>query len=99
MLCSRRLTLIVLVLSSFLATAVAKPKLRVASDGFPTGQSTPEGAASDLARAFITRDAERFRSVCVRPWGAGQARTDYSAYLDGVVQHLRAKESPSSDDP
>ena len=96
---SGKLTLIALLLPCLFATAAAKPKVKVASDGFPTGQSTPEGAASDLARAFIARDAGRFRSVCVRPWAAGRARNDYSAYLDGVVKHLRAKDAPPSDDP
>lgn len=94
-----KLALAVLLSCSLFAGASAKPKVKVASDGFPTGQSTPEGAAGDLARAFITRDGQRFRSVCVRPWGAGQARAEYLTYLDGVAQHLQPKESPSPDDP
>lgn len=95
----RRLALVALLLLSLFSSAVAKPKVKVAPNGFPTGQSSPEGVASDLARAFITRDAERFRSLCVRPWGQGQARRGYSAYIDGVTQHLRGKEPPSSGDP
>ena len=84
---------------SLMASSVAKPRLKVAADGFPAGQTTPEGAASDLARAFMMRDAARFRSVCIRPYGAGRARTDYSAYLDGVTGHLQEKAQPSPDDP
>ena len=32
-------------------------------DGFPTGRSTPEGAASDMARSFLLHDFERFNEV------------------------------------
>jgi hypothetical protein len=89
-----------LLFSSCISSAAAKPKLKVANDGFPTGQDTPEGAASDLARAFMARDAARFRSICIRPYGAGQSRADYMGYLDGVTAHFRQKDrTPSPDDP
>lgn len=89
-----------LLVAFLLSLAAAKPRLKVAGDGFPTGQDTPEGAASDLARAFMTRDATRFRSLCIRPYGAGKSRGDYMAYLDGVSDHLnQTKENPSPDDP
>jgi hypothetical protein len=45
----RIVTLIVLLVASLVGSSAAKPRLRVAADGFPTGQATPEGAASDLA--------------------------------------------------
>lgn len=99
---SRRsaVTLIVLFVSSVISSSAAKPKLRVAADGFPTGQGTPEGAASDLARAFMMRDATWFRNICIRPYGGGQARTEYIAYLDGVSEHLKQQRGgPSPDDP
>ena len=92
-------TLVVLLLSSLIGTAAEKPKLRVAGDGFPTGQATPEGAASDLARAFIARDSVRFRNICIRPYGGGQARAEYTQYLDGVSEHLTQRGNPSPDDP
>jgi hypothetical protein len=80
-------------------TSSGKPKLKVAADGFPVGQATPEGAASDLARAFMTRNAGAFRKVCIRPYG-GQGRSEYTDYLDGVFAHLRqATGSPTPDDP
>jgi hypothetical protein len=78
----------------------AKPKLKVAADGFPAGPTTPEGAATDLTRAFMQRDAAMFRKVCIRPYGEGQGRAEYTSYLDGVSDHLRrATEKPSPDDP
>jgi len=47
----------------------------------------------------MMRDATWFRSVCIRPYGAGRARTDYAAYLDGVSGHLQENVQPSPDDP
>ncbi len=91
---------VVLLLVSTLAAGSPKPKIKVASDGFPTGQQTPEGAAADLARAFIFRDAAGFRAVAIRPYGTGQNRADYEAYLKGVENHLKqAKGKLSPDDP
>ena len=75
-----------------------KPKPQVAQDGFPTGQTSPEGAASDLARAFIKQDVHWFRSLCVRPYGAGQSRTEYVAYLADVSSHFR-HDKPQQDYP
>lgn len=43
-----------------------RPRLVVTPDGFPAGHDTPEGAACDLARAFIERDAETIRAEAVR---------------------------------
>lgn len=36
----------------------------IASDGFPTGRSSAEGVACDLARAFIECDISKFKSAC-----------------------------------
>ncbi len=94
----RQAPFLALLVCCLISGSAAKPKLRVASDGFPTGQDTPEGAASDLARAFMMADTAQFRSVCIRPYGAGPA--DYLEYLDGVTRHLRQEKGhPSPDDP
>jgi hypothetical protein len=61
-----------LLLLILIGNSSAKPKLKVANDGFPAGQNTPEGAATDLARAFMTRDAFAFRKVCIRHEGPRQ---------------------------
>jgi hypothetical protein len=100
MLCCRNIVSVMLQLASLNGNSAAKPKIRVAGDGFPTGQDTPEGAASDLARAFMMRDAAQFRRICLRPYGAGQARAEYIEYLDGVSNHLQQEEgSPAPDNP
>ncbi len=84
----------------FIAATGVKPKIQVANDGFPTGQETPEGTASDLARSFIQHDARSFRSLCVRPFSAGQAKIDYTDYLDGVAGHMaQEKQFPAQDSP
>jgi hypothetical protein len=77
----------------------AKPRLKTAADGFPAGQDTPEGAASDLARAFIKQDALGFRRICIRPYGAGQARAEYVEYLQGVSTRLKPESVVSPDNP
>jgi len=62
-----------------LAIAEEQPKdekksaLVVSADGFPSGNATPEGAACDLARAFIKTDAELFKKSCIEP--LAEART------------------------
>jgi hypothetical protein len=85
----RKTALTVLLLLCFVGASTAKPRITVATDGFPTGQDTPEGAAVDLARAFMRQDAAQFRQICIRPYGAGSARADYVKYLDRVVAHFR----------
>lgn len=97
--CSRIVTLITLLVASIAGTSAAKTRLKVATDGFPTGQATPEGAASDLARAFIARDAVGFRNTCIRAYGGSQTRTEYTQYLNGVSDHLKQKGDSSRDDP
>ena len=98
---SRKKVILAMLLVSFLVSgSEARRKLRVSGDGFPTGQATPEGAASDLARTFMTRDAAWFRRVCIRPYGAGKSRADYSEYLAGVSENLKRENgNPSPDDP
>jgi len=98
--CLKAAALIVLLVSSLVGSSAAKPRLRVAADGFPTGQTTPEGAASDLARALVARDAAGFRNTCIRPYGGGQARAEYVQYLGGIPDHLKQEKiNRSPDDP
>ena len=89
--------------SSLLAAdSGVKPALKVAPDGFPSGHGTPEGAASDLARAFIRRDAVLFTNTCVRIYSGGQSGADYAAFLKSAIAGMRAeaaKKTPSPDSP
>lgn len=76
----------------------SKPKLRVAVDGFPAGHDTPEGVATDLARAFINRDAALFSSTSVRLHGSGAGRASYARFLHDRVEDIKqeaAKKEPS----
>lgn len=60
------------------------PKPSIGADGFPTGQNSPEGAACDLARAFVRADSAQFRSACV-PLKRGSSSGDaYNNFLDQV---------------
>lgn len=93
---------LVLVSCSFGADEAAKPKLKVAADGFPSGQDTPEGAACDLARSFIKRDVALFTNTCISPFGGGQNRTNYQTFLDTAIRGLKqeaTKKEPSPGGP
>jgi len=79
-----------------------KPELIVAADGFPAGNATPEGAACDLARAFIQRDVELFRKTCITPFGGGENKTEYAEFLKNVgasIEKEAKKVEPSPSGP
>jgi hypothetical protein len=69
-------------------TAPSKPAIHVTPDGFPAGHDTPEGAACDLARAFIQFDPKRFDDVCIAPFGGGENRAKYERFLKDVRQSI-----------
>jgi hypothetical protein len=80
----------------------AKPKLRVATDGLPSGHDSPEGAACDLARSFINRDDKLFSSTSIRLYGGGNGREAYAKFLQQTVQSIKAeaaKKEPSPQGP
>ena len=81
---------------------IQKPTIRVATDGFPVGQDTPEGVAADFARAFIKSDVGLFSSSCIRPYGGGKVRQDYSRLLKATVDGMkeeRQRQTPSLRNP
>jgi len=63
--------------------------LQVAADGFPAGHETPEGAAADLARAFIRHDVQLFNATCIKPFAGGVSRREYSAFLKATGDSIR----------
>ena len=82
--------------------AAGKPKLKVAPDGFPSGHGTPEGAACDLARAFIRHDIALFNVTCIRPYDKGKAAADYAAFLRSTIAGMKtdaAKKKPAVGSP
>jgi hypothetical protein len=89
-------------LFSLAADSGAKPTLKVAADGFPSGHGTPEGAACDLARAFIRRDPTLFTNTCVRIYSSGKSGADYAAFLKNAIAGMKteaARKTPSPDGP
>jgi hypothetical protein len=90
------------VLCAIATDTTGKPKLKVSGDGFPSGHDIPEGAACDLARAFIKRDHVLFTNTCVRLYGGGKAREDYATFLTNTVESMKqeaAKKEPSPSGP
>jgi len=83
---------------SFTAAAAEKSKIKVAEDGFPTGHETPEGAACDLARAFITHDVSAFNRTCVRLY-AGTGPKDYAAFLRSTAESMKAEAARKEPSP
>ena len=78
-------------LCSLAADKTTKPKLKVTADSFPSGHDTPEGAACDLARAFIEHDAGLFTQTCIRVYGGGKGASDYAAFLKSTVENIKAE--------
>ncbi len=82
--------------------AEKKPAMKVEKDGFPSGHETPEGAACDLARAFINRDANLFKQTCIAPFGGGENRKSYEEFLQTTEAAIKAealKKEPSPGGP
>jgi len=85
-----------------LAAQGSKPVLVVTKDGFPAGHGSPEGAACDLARAFIRRDAGLFQDTCIHPFGGGEDRQRYEHFLAEMTKIIKAeskKTEPSKGGP
>ena len=76
----------------------AKPKIKVAADGFPAGHNTPEGVACDLARAFIKHDMVLFTNTCIQPFGASETfGTNYQTFLK--LDFIHSSEGDTTDLP
>ncbi len=84
------------------ARQTPKQELKVAADGLPSGHDTPEGAACDLARAFINRDESLFSRTCVRLYAGGKGPEAYAKFLRETLQSIEqeaAKKEPSPQGP
>lgn len=96
------LTCVILTACFSLAAEDAKTKIKVAEDGFPAGHDTPEGAACDLARAFIKRDVALLKDTCIRLYTGSKGPEDYAKFLQGVTDSMKeeaAKKEPSPGGP
>jgi hypothetical protein len=81
----------------FVATAAATAAFAASSDGFPSGAATPEGAACDFARAFIQRDAGLFEAASLQPFGGGDSRAEYEAFLKETKAAILAEAKRPAD--
>jgi hypothetical protein len=82
------------IVSTWAADPPAKAPIKVSEDGFPSGSSTPEGAACDLARAFVRRNGTLFVKVCIPPFGTPESKQAYQDFLDKVTGDMAKGESP-----
>lgn len=76
-----------------------KPILRVGKDGLPSGHATPEGAACDLARAFIQHNPTLFKSACIKPFGGAQTQKEYRDFLQKTAQSIAADAKQAAPSP
>jgi hypothetical protein len=79
-----------------------KPKLKVATDGLPSGHDTPEGVACDLARSFINRDEKLFSTTSIRLYAGGSGPEAYTKFLEETAESIKAgaaKKEPSPQGP
>lgn len=79
-----------------------KPSLLLQKDGYPSGQTSPEGATCDLARAFIQRKVTLFKSTCIKPIGDGESAKEYGAFLKQMANSFATeakKKTPSPGGP
>ena len=96
------LSIFLVSLGAHAAKEQPKPVLTVGKDALPFGQSSPEGAACDLARAFINRDSKLFLSTCIKPIGGDESQKKYQTFLDIVVNDMgkeSKKKAPSPSGP
>ncbi|HVS72317.1 MAG TPA: hypothetical protein VHQ47_13765 [Phycisphaerae bacterium] len=78
--------------------AGTQPAVALGKDGFPTGPETPEGAACDLARAFIGCDSGLFGKRCVRLYAdGGKGPAAYADFLKATEEAIQAagKKAPA----
>ncbi len=91
--------LIICATATTTSPAAADPTMTIAADGFPSGHDTPEGAAADLGRALIAKNAKAFEDACVRPYGGGQSRQEYQQFLKEVASTIRAENERATQSP
>jgi hypothetical protein len=76
-----------------------KPSLSLLADGFPEGHDSPEGAACDLARAFIEKKPELFRESCLPAFGGGSGRKAYEDFLERAEAGVKAEGAKADASP
>jgi len=76
-----------------------KPKIAVAPDGFPTGLDTPEGAASDLERAYINHDSNLFANVCIGLYVNHTGPALYDKFMRETIARLDRESSSKTNRP
>jgi hypothetical protein len=77
----------------FLSSTLAytQTNYKINSDGFPTGQDTPEGTACDAIRAYINSDHALWLSRLIRPIFGEEKNKKYEAFKEMMVE--KSKES------
>jgi hypothetical protein len=93
------LMLVSLTIAIQAADQPAKPAIKVSVDGLPSGHDTPEGAACDLARAFIKHDSLLFTNTCIRLYAGGKGPAEYAAFLKATVDSMKKEGERQEGDP
>jgi len=72
---------------------------QIAKDGFPTGQSTPEGAASDMARALMTNNVVLLKASTLETFGTGRTQKIYESSMEKMVEGTEKEKAGESKNP
>jgi hypothetical protein len=95
-----RYLLIPLICIASLASASDAPAVAIASDGYPTGSGTPEGAACDLVRAFITSDVDLLKATCIKRYPPSDARfNEFLAMIIRGTEEDKRRKKPHPKNP
>lgn len=95
----RLITLLCIIAVAICGCATNKITTKVPAEAFPAGHNTPEGAACDLARAFIQHDAVLFTNTCLPSFGGGENRVNYKQFLDGTTAAILAEATKTEPSP
>jgi hypothetical protein len=57
---------------------------------FPSGQSSAEGVACDLARSFAARDADAFEKISFKPKPTSESSRDYLEIIETISKAIRS---------
>ena len=88
--------LVILLTLSVAGQSSTKPKLQVKADGFPGGHETPEGVASDLARARIQRDVNLYTQTCIGLYESHKGPAAYQAFLESEIHAMEQARAPKA---
>jgi hypothetical protein len=96
----KKLYLALLVVGTFATAMVQAVSGEPATDQFPSGAASPEGAACDLVRAFIRSDVDLLKATCIKRYPPAQEKFDqFLAMIIRGTEEDKQRGVPHSKNP